>query len=159
MLFCLQEFIWAFLFSCLTGLRFCDIIVLKWSNIQNKELNITQQKTNLPVSINLNESAIAILGAPAGIDDLVFNLPSHTSCLKNLKVWCKKAGITKKITWHCARHSFATGIIYYGADVKNASSLLGHSSLAYTDRYVRIVEKLKEKAVENLPEISLTLAI
>ncbi len=145
----------AFLFSCLTGLRFCDILTLKWKNVQSGMLNIVQQKTGSPVQINLNQSSLTILGSQGKGEDFVFTLPSHVACLKNLRVWCKKAGIDKKITWHCARHSFATWIIYYGSDVKSASSLLGHNSLAYTDRYVRIVDKLKEKAVENLPEVNL----
>jgi integrase/recombinase XerD len=145
----------AFLFSCLTGLRFCDIIQLKWKNIQSGIMNLTQQKTGIPVSINLNQSALTILGERGKGEDLVFTLPSHNACIKDLSVWCKKAGIEKKITWHCARHSFATGIIYYGSDVKNASSLLGHNSLSYTDRYLRIVNALKEKAVSNLPEVNL----
>jgi integrase/recombinase XerD len=145
----------AFLFSCLTGLRFCDIVQLKWKNIQSGIMNLTQQKTGIPVSINLNQSALAILGERGKGEEFVFNLPSHNACIKDLSVWCKKAGIEKKITWHCARHSFATGIIYYGSDVKNASSLLGHNSLSYTDRYLRIANSLKEKAVSNLPEVSL----
>ena len=145
----------AFLFCCLSGLRFCDVNVLKWRNIQNGVLNIIQQKTSSPVSINLNQSALIILGKPGEVDEYIFNLPSHTACLKTLKNWCKKAEISKNITWHCARHSFATGIIYYGSDVKSASALLGHNSLAYTDRYLRVVEKLKEKAVENLPDITI----
>jgi integrase/recombinase XerD len=144
----------AFLFCCLTGLRFCDANELKWRNIQNNSLNIIQQKTGTPVGINLNKSALNILGEHGKVEDHVFNLPSHTACLKHLKNWCNKALISKKITWHCARHSFATSIIFYGSDVKSASALLGHNSLTYTDRYVRVVEKLKEKAVENLPHIN-----
>jgi site-specific recombinase XerD len=71
------------------------------------------------------------------------------------RYWCKNAKINKKITWHCARHSFATNIIFYGSDVNSASSLLGHSSLAYTQRYLRVANELKEKAVQNLPTINL----
>jgi len=145
----------AFLLSCYTGLRYCDIISLRWKNINDRKLKILQQKTSKPVSINLNDIAMQLLGKAGKVDELVFNLPSHTACLKNLKTWCKKAGINKKITWHCARHSFATGIIFYGSDVNSASSLLGHSSLMYTQRYVRVVEQLKEKAVNNLPEVIL----
>ena len=144
----------AFLFSCLTGLRHCDIIALKWKNINGKELKIIQQKTGKPVSIMINASAIDILGKAKGDEDFIFHLPSHTACLKDLKVWVRKAEIKKKITWHCARHSFATNIIFYGSDVNSASSLLGHSSLNYTQRYVHVVNSLKEKAVENLPSLS-----
>lgn len=143
----------AFLFSCLTGLRFCDINILQWQHINAKVLKITQQKTSKPVTIILNENAIQILGEAGKRNEIVFKLPSHTACIKDLKVWCKNAKINKKITWHCARHSFATNIIFYGSDVNSASSLLGHSSLAYTQRYVRVVESLKEKAVQNLPDI------
>ncbi|MES2023914.1 MAG: site-specific integrase, partial [Patescibacteria group bacterium] len=145
----------AFLFSCLTGLRFCDIKILQWKNINGKVLKVTQQKTSKPVSINLNENGLEILGKTGKSNELVFKIPSNTACRKNLLVWCKNAGVKKKITWHCARHSFATNIIFYGSDVNSASSLLGHSSLAYTQRYVRVVESLKEKAVDSLPSLKL----
>ncbi|PCH67851.1 MAG: hypothetical protein COC01_04975 [Bacteroidetes bacterium] len=145
----------AFFFSCYTGLRFCDIKILQWKNIQGKRLKITQQKTNVPVSVNLNNIALHLLGKIGNGDELIFTLPSHTACLKNLKNWCKKAKINKHITWHCARHSFGTGLVFHGGDVKNVSSLLGHTSLTYTGQYVRESDKLKEKAVENLPEINI----
>jgi len=64
-----------------------------------------------------------------------------------------KAEIGKKVTWHCARHSFGTNLLISGADVRSVSGLLGHSSLIETQKYVRLMESLKEKAVENLPEI------
>lgn len=147
----------AFLFSCYTGLRFCDISQLKWKNIQGEMVNIMQQKTAKAVSINIHDNAKPLLGKKGKPDDYVFTLPSHNACLKNLRYWCKKAGIEKKITWHCARHSFATNIIFYGSDVNSASALLGHSSLVYTQRYVRVVASLKEKAVANLPNLTISL--
>ncbi|HXB42376.1 MAG TPA: site-specific integrase [Bacteroidia bacterium] len=146
----------AFLFSCLSGLRFCDVKSLTWYNINKEVLKITQQKTGKNVIINLNNDAMQILGKPLKSDVKVFNLPSHTGCLKILKKWCENAVITKKITWHCARHSFATNLVQYGSDVNTASSLLGHSSLAYTQQYLRIVESLKERAVSNLPSLELS---
>jgi site-specific recombinase XerD len=146
----------AFLFSCLTGLRYCDIVPLKWESINGQVLKIKQQKTSKDVTIVLNDSALNLLGKPKKGAASVFNLPSHTSCLNGLRSWCKAAGIQKHITWHCARHSFATNIIFYGSDVNSASSLLGHSSLAYTQRYLRIANELKEKAVQNLPSISIS---
>ncbi len=146
----------AFLFSCFTGLRYSDIIVLKANDIQNNFLVIKQQKTQNKVSIPLNENALTLIEDQLnGSKNLIFNLPSHTACLKHLRNWTCKAGISKHITWHCARHSFATNIIFYGSDVNSASALLGHSSFAYTQRYVREVDALKEKAVYNLPIIKL----
>jgi site-specific recombinase XerD len=145
----------AFLFSCLTGLRFCDIVTLKWDNINNNVLKVVQQKTKSQVSINLNDDSLNLINEVEKKDEFVFSLPSHTACLKNLKTWCKNAEINKKITWHCARHSFATNIIFYGSDINSASSLLGHTSFKHTQKYVRVVESLKEKAVQNLPSLNL----
>lgn len=147
----------AFLFSLYTGLRYSDIINLKWQNIDYKNgiLKTIQEKTKEQVIIELHQTALQILGIPNRQNILVFTLPSHTSCNKNLKNWCKKAGVNKHITWHCSRHSFATNLIFYGADVNTTSKLLGHNSLRYTERYTHIVKSLKEKAVSNLPAIEI----
>jgi integrase/recombinase XerD len=144
----------AFIFSLYTGLRFSDIINLKWQNIdlKNKSLNIVQEKTKEQVNLNLHTTALKILGEPQTPKAYVFTLPSHTACTKDLKYWVKKAGINKSITWHCARHTFATNIIFFGADVNTASKLLGHTSFRYTERYTHVVKALKEKAINNLPE-------
>ncbi|MBS1584506.1 MAG: site-specific integrase [Bacteroidetes bacterium] len=148
----------AFIFSCFTGLRFCDVVALKWGHIdlKNKQLSMVQSKTGHKVSVGLHDTAISILGKSGEPKEAVFVLPSHTACLKDLRHWVKKAEISKKITWHCARHSFATNIIFFGADVNTASSLLGHTSLKYTQRYTHVVQALKEKAIDNLPTVSLT---
>lgn len=144
----------AFMFSLFTGLRFSDIINIKWQNIDytNKQLHFIQEKTKEQVNINLHPTALKILDKPKKPKDFIFTLPSHTACTKGLKFWVKKAGINKSITWHCARHSFATNIIFFGADVNTASKLLGHTSFRYTERYTHIVKSLKEKAISNLPE-------
>lgn len=144
----------AFLFSCITGLRFCDIVRVTWQSIQGDMMRITQQKTNVPALINLNSTAIKILGKRANNEDLIFNLPSHTACLKHLRNWVKNTEITKKVTWHVARHSFGSNLIFYGTDAKTASGLLGHTSMKYTERYLHIAESRKEQAINNLPEIT-----
>ena len=87
--------------------------------------------------------------------ELLFKLPSHTGCLKSLKSWTKKAGINKHITWHCGRHSFAVNILNNGANIKTVASLLGHSGLQHTEKYTRAIDKLKEDAINSLPELNL----
>jgi integrase/recombinase XerD len=143
----------AFLFCWYTGMRFCDVKKLTWSSINGNVLKYVQSKTNNEVNVNLNSTAVNVMGIKGKKNELVFILPSHTACSKGLGVWCKNAGIDKHITWHCARHSFATNIIFYGSDVNNARALLGHNSLTYTQRYIRVVEELKERAVQNLPAL------
>jgi site-specific recombinase XerD len=141
----------AFVFSCYTGLRFCDIKGLKGSNINNDRITLIQQKTGVKVIIPLNSITKKILDKYLNKDGIIFNLPSHTTCNKVLKKLVIESNINKLITWHCARHTFGTGIITHGSDMNSAKELLGHSSFAYTQKYVRESEKLKEKAVNNLP--------
>lgn len=142
----------AFLFCCYTGLRFVDVKRLSEGHINGGVLEIVQQKTKQKVIINLNTSAQRLLDEkPTQEIGLIFDLPSNTACNKDIKVWAGRAGLKKKITWHCARHSFATNLLIYGADTTTVSSLLGQTSTRETEKYVRVVEKLKEDAVYRLP--------
>lgn len=144
----------AFLLCCLTGLRFCDVKVLNWSNISREGvLTIVQIKTKEKVIIPLNENAIKLLGEKGLGKNLVFNLPTHTSCLNILKNWVDKADINKHITWHCARHTFATSLVLEDVTINTVSSLLGHRDLRQTMIYVRTAELSKTKAINKLPNI------
>jgi integrase/recombinase XerD len=142
----------AFLYSCLTGLRWVDVKALKWAhiNVSNRYMNIQQSKTDRTVQINLNDSAMKLLGEEGRPNEHVFNLPSPDGANKTIKAWVKRAGINKKITWHNARHSFGTNLVFLGTDVITASNLLGHSSLRHTQRYVKSANELKEKATDKL---------
>lgn len=143
----------AFLFSCLTGLRFCDIKNLEWKNVRDNSIVITQLKTKFPLIIPLNKSSKKILKKMKSINEKIFNLPSHTGCLKSLRLWVETANIEKHITWHCARHSFGTNLILKGVDVFTVSKLLGHRSLKNTIIYLRESEELKRKAVNKFPSV------
>ena len=144
-----------FLYSCVTGLRYSDITELKWKNINEGIMKIKQVKTGRDAIVNLNSTAMNLLGERGEAEQYIFELPTHTGCTKLLETWTKKAGIAKKITWHCARHSFATNLIIYETDVRTVSGLLGHSSIVETQKYVRLVDALMEKAVHKLPEIKI----
>jgi len=151
----------AFIFCCYTGIRYCDIKELKYKDIDysNKFLKFDQLKTtgkssNSNVEIPLNDGLIELIGNGER-EENVFRLPSHTMCLKALRTWTKKAGINKHISWHCARHSFGVNILNSGANIKTVSSLLGHSTLKMTERYVRANDELKREAIDSLPEIKL----
>jgi site-specific recombinase XerD len=144
----------AFLFSCLTGLRYCDVKILKWSNINNENLlSIVQVKTKEKVVMPLHDNAIKLLGERGQGKSLVFDLPSHTGCLGILKKWVEKAEIDKHITWHCARHTFATSLVFADVGINMVSSLLGHKDLRQTQIYVRTAELSKTKAINKLPNI------
>ena len=146
----------AFLFCCFTGLSWIDVKELKWKhiNLRNQLLTKVRAKTDTETVVSLNSTALSMLQEPGEPQDLVFTLPTNAGALKSLKFWVEKAKLQKHITWHCARHSFATNLIYYKTDVTIVSKLLGHSTLKYTQRYTRIAEELKRNAVNNLPQIT-----
>jgi len=93
--------------------------------------------------------------APEDLNSSIFNLPSYESCSKSVKLWIKRAGINKHISWHCARHSFAVNILNNGANIKTIASLLWHSGLKHTEKYTRAVDKLKSEAINSLPEFKM----
>jgi integrase/recombinase XerD len=120
---------------------------------QNKWLHFEQSKTKghsgkrSGVDIPLSDELIEFIGQPKDgetRESLIFPLPSYECCLKALGRWVKRAGITKHISWHCARHSFAVNILNNGANIKTVASLLGHSGLRHTEKYTRAVDSLKE---------------
>lgn len=151
----------AFLFSCHSGLRWCDIKQLKYENIDYSRnlLRITQQKVSSHSSsavlfLNLNNSAMRIIGSQTSDKKgLIFTLPSHARALRIIKDWTQTAGINKHISFHCARHTFITMLIDNGAGIKTAASLAGHSSTRHTEKYIHVVDRQKQKAVDNLPDL------
>lgn len=154
----------AFLFTLYTGIRFCDIKDLTFGNVDfsNKILTFNQKKTQghsskSYVDIPLNDDLITLIGAPStdDRDEKIFKLPSQTMCLKALKHWVARAGISKHITWHCGRHSFAVNILTNGANIKTVASLLGHSGLQHTEKYTRAIDSLKQDAINSLPKLDL----
>ena len=131
---------------------------LTWSHIdlENRLMKVFQNKTDREVIIDLNDNAIGLLGERGRREELVFSLPSHHAAWKSLKVWVDNAGIDKHISWHCARHSFAVNLLYSNTDIKTVSGLLGHSGLKHTEKYTRLVDELKKRAVNNLPTFDRT---
>ncbi|WP_167616708.1 site-specific integrase [Maribellus sediminis] len=143
----------AFLFSLMTGLRYDDVSKLKFKHIQNGQVWRLQGKTDKRVYIDLNERALKLVGHFGKPEENIFNLPSLSSCLRTLKTWTKAAGITKNITWHSARHSVGTILLMNGSDIITVKNVLGHTKLEHTQKYTHVVDELKKKAVQGLPEI------
>jgi integrase/recombinase XerD len=146
----------AFILACYTGLRYVDITGLKWANITDNTIELTQAKTSEKVIVSLNDTAKGILQTIEKTSPLVFDLPSHTATNKNLKNWAIRAKIDKHITFHVARHTFGTLLAYYDASIVTISSLLGHTSFKHTGKYIRASNELKIKAVNTLPELNLS---
>jgi integrase len=151
----------AFIFSVLTGLRFSDIKAIKWNNLFFDKQNgwmikFTQQKTKGVEHLPISEQAIKIIGERKKDDELIFeNLIYSAYHNKILHKWISEAGITKHITFHCARHSFATLQLTMNTDIYTVSKLLGHRHLKTTEIYAKVIDKKKINAVSKMPDLQL----
>lgn len=143
------------LFSALTGLRYGDIEKLKWSEVyadaHGPYLRFTQEKTKGAETMPLSAQALALLGERTGEEERVFpNLLYSSHQNYKLQQWAIRAGITRTITFHAFRHTFATLQLQHGTDIYTVSKLLGHQDLASTQVYAKIVNEQKRAAVNRL---------
>ena len=141
----------AFLFSCFTGLRYSDMMALKWNEIHKaadgKTLYIEheQVKTKNTVTIPLSNEALKWMPRKSKGDERVFHQLRITSTTVEVVLgeWMQEAGIQKHITYHCSRHTAATLLLTLGADLYTVSKILGHRSIRMTEVYAKIVDKKK----------------
>jgi len=141
-----------FIFSCYTGLAYCDLKDLKKDNIVigidgGRWIHTQRQKTMMPVRVPIMEDAECILDRhkddPETLNtDRVFRPMSNQVVNRCLSVLAKVFDIRKKVTFHVARHTFATTIsMSNGVPIETVSKMLGHSKMATTQLYARVVEE------------------
>ncbi|MBT3423209.1 MAG: site-specific integrase [Bacteroidetes bacterium] len=147
----------AFLFSTLTGLRFSDISKLIWEEVEFSETNgyyvrFQQKKTNGHQTLPISQEAYELLLDERDLNEgVVFPELQYSSSLnQRLKEWMIRAGIEKHITFHCARHTYATLQLGYGTDIYTVSKLLGHKHLRTTEVYAKIIDEKKLQAANRI---------
>lgn len=148
----------AFLFSCLTGLRRSDILKLTWGEVHEQggftRLIFKQKKTGGLEYLDITAEAAELLGERGRSADHPFRDIHSPDCTnKTVQEWCLRAGIDKKITFHCGRHTFATMMLDLGTDIYTVSKLLGHRELTTTQIYVKVLDKNKQAAVARIPSV------
>ena len=149
----------AFMFSALTGLRWSDINLLTWGNIQHTKdggysLKFRQKKTDGQEYLPINDQAIQYLGETGEKNERVFVGLKYSAYMNvELSKWIMKAGITKDITFHCARHTHATLLLSNGVDIYTVSKLLGHRDLKTTEIYAKVIDQKKIDAVKSIPQL------
>ncbi len=159
-----------FVFAAYTGLRVSDILTLKRKDIDNTHIHFTIRKTGTQVSIKIPDVASALLDKykpkkscpdkyafPALEDSLDENdfrlmdqkISSTTAYInKNLKLLAKKIELTKPLSFHISRHTFATRALTKGISIDKVSKLLGHSNVKETQIYAKIVNEELDKAMD-----------
>ena len=142
----------AFLFSCFTGLSYIDLRRLTPRHLQRTRdclwIHTFRQKTGVPVHIRLFDVACAIVRKylPEECDRRIFDLPTNGWCNACLERLMAMAGISRRITFHAARHTFATTItLSQGMAIETISELLGHKSVRTTQIYAKITPSKLER--------------
>ncbi|MGG5507157.1 MULTISPECIES: tyrosine-type recombinase/integrase [unclassified Myroides] len=149
----------AFLFSCLTGLRWSDINTMTWSEVRDEDntsrVNFRQEKTDGVEYLYISKQARELLGERKGNMDRVFIGLKYSAVYNNaIVLWCNKAGISKHITFHSARHTNAVLLLENGADIYTVSKRLGHREIRTTAIYAKIVDEKMKEASNLIPELS-----
>lgn len=153
-----------FLFCCYTGLSYIDVKQLRRDNVQKGFdgelwLNVQRQKTNIATRLPLLPKAVQIMKKYTNLSKSIYDkslLPVYSNQKTNeyLKEIAAICGIKKRLTFHVARHTFATTIaLANGIPIETLSKMLGHKSIMQTQHYAKIqdlkvsedMKKLKTK--------------
>jgi site-specific recombinase XerD len=139
------------MFATLTGIRYSDIDKLIWSEVQHIEddgyyIRFKQKKTEGLQTMPISNEAFEILGERTDEKEKVFLGLKKWEVDRVLPVWVAQAGITKHITFHCFRHTYATLQISSGTDIFTISKMLGHKNIKTTQIYTKIIDEKKREA-------------
>ncbi len=152
----------AFLFCCFSGLKYSAVLKMTWREITVSanglaQLETSMKKTGKPLYLPLSDNARKWLPERGDTPDdsrVFYKLPDQvTNADVRLRTLVKKAEISRHVTFHVARHTFATLTLSYGADLYTVSKLLGHSNVRTTQIYAKIVDESKRKAVNLIPKL------
>jgi len=150
-----------FIFSCYTGLSYIDVKELTINQIvrgidNNHWIFTKREKTNETVKIPVLPQAMTIINKykeaiENKISKTMLPLCSNQKVNSYLKEIAKDCGISKNITFHVARHTFATTVMLSnGVPIETVSKLLGHAKLSTTQIYARVVETKISQDIQNL---------
>ena len=145
----------AALFSCLTSLRISDILSLQWHEIVDfaaggKCVHTITQKTKTEDIIPISDEALQLIGYSPEKTGLVFKGLKRSWTQQPMKEWIRKAGITKNITFHSYRRTYATLQGAAGTDIRTIQSNMAHKSITTTQRYMKVVDSKKREASNRI---------
>lgn len=153
----MQHTLDAFLFCCYTGLRYSDFCSLTKDNLMNIDDKIwlmyksvkTGVETRLPLYLLFNGKAISILNKYKHNMNSFFKISSNSSIDKELKRIKALAGVNTHISFHTARHTNATLLVYKGVNITTVQKLLGHKNIRTTQHYADILPQGIVKDLEK----------
>lgn len=141
-----QKTLDAFLFCCYAGMRYSDFVNMKPENIVEMHQETwliyksikTGTEVRLPLYLLFNGKGIQILNKyQANLQDF-FHLRDNSNVNKESIIITRLAGLSKKVSFHTARHTNATLLIYNGVNITTVQKLLGHKSVKTTQIYTNV---------------------
>ncbi len=135
-----------FVFSALTGMSFVDIRQLQKSEIVEIDghqwIVSERKKTGIPFRVRLMEQPLTIIHRYQSEGrDLIFDRCEYHTVSKHLPAVLRACGVSKHISFHCARHTFAIMALNNGMPIESVSRILGHSNITTTQIYAKITMK------------------
>jgi integrase len=146
----------AFLFSCFTGLRRGDMLKLTFDEIREGNIYFVQQKTRKQEFLPIHNDAIDIIEEQRIAhpnSKKVFPIGSKTQLYRELKSILEKAGITRNVTYHSSRHTFAVMSLENGIDSHDVKNFLGHSKIQTTEVYLKFKTSQKRNLINRIPSL------
>lgn len=146
-----------FIFSCFTGLSYIDIQKLKWSNIQSffdghQWIISRRKKSDVASNVRLLEIPKRLIDKYRGVtrNEYVFPVPSNATCNSHVKKLIEEAEIIteQKVTFHTARHTFATMLLTEGVPLESLSKMMGHKNISTTQIYAKITSQKISKDMD-----------
>ena len=124
---------------------------LQYSDEIGHYIRYTQKKTKGSETLPISEQAFGLLGERGEPKERVF-IGLKYSAWHNLRLqqWAMRAGISKTITFHCARHTYATLQLTLGSDIYTVSKMLGHKHLKTTEIYAKVIDHKKKEAANRI---------
>lgn len=155
-----------FIFSCYTGISYIDIMQLTKDNIHKgidggNWIITKRQKTKTPIKIPILDKAQELIDKYENhpmtiISETLFPLISNEKLNFYLKDVAEACGIKKNLTFHMARHTFATTVtLTNGVPIETVSKLLGHTKLSTTQIYAKVIER---KVSDDMNALKLVLS-
>lgn len=153
----------AFIFACLSGLRWSDCNKLTWSEVREEgddvyKVNFRQEKTEGVEYLYISKQARDLLGKRGEPYERVFMGLKYSSTNNNeLAKWVLLSGTKRHITFHSARHTNAVLLLENGADLYTVQKRLGHKIIRTTQIYAKIADRKMRESAYIIPELKLNL--
>ncbi len=147
-----------FLFACFTGLAYIDVANLTYDNIKDVDdrqwIVTSRQKTKVSSHIPLLSIPLQVIEKYRGKADgnKVFPMLSNQKMNDNLKKIARICNIQKDLTFHLARHTFATMLLSKGVPIESVSRMLGHTNIKTTQLYAKITSKKVEQDMDAVSD-------